>query len=302
MYPVESIVGKLRRKEEIKTTLYDNVANTLAADNKPVPAEVYADHPVIYCEYAHAMENSLGNFKEYVDDFEQFDHMCGGFIWDYVDQSIRRVEDGKEKWLYGGDFDEGNTSYYFCANGIITADRMPQPSYYEVKNVYSNLEAADCDCRSGKIVIKNKNLFVSTADVAIRWSVTVDGDTVKSGDITDFTVEPLSERELQLPVSLADYPEGEVILTVSFIQKKDRPWAKAGYEISFNQLMLREAPAAKRRPAVGTLKFAQNGQNISVVGDGFSAKITAGALSSLEYDGKELIEAALRCAPTSSEP
>lgn len=291
MYPVESIVGKLRRKEEIKTTLYDNVANTLAADNKPVPAEVYADHPVIYCEYAHAMENSLGNFKEYVDDFEQFDHMCGGFIWDYVDQSIRRVEDGKEKWLYGGDFDEGNTSYYFCANGIITADRMPQPSYYEVKNVYSNLEAADCDCRSGKIVIKNKNLFVSTADVAIRWSVTVDGDTVKSGDITDFTVEPLSERELQLPVSLADYPEGEAILTVSFIQKKDRPWAKAGYEISFNQLMLREAPAAKRRPAVGTLKFAQNGQNISVVGDGFSAKITAGALSSLEYDGKELIEA-----------
>lgn len=290
MYPVESIVDKLRRKEEIKTTLYDNVANVLAADNKPVPAEVYDTHPVIYCEYAHAMENSLGNFKEYVDDFEQYEHMCGGFIWDYVDQSIRKIEDGEEKWLYGGDFDEGNTSFYFCANGIITADRLPQPSYYEVKNVYSNLEAADCDAARGKIIIKNKNLFVSTEGVALHWSVTVDGESVKSGEITDFVVEPQSEKELDLPLNLSDFPEGEVILTVSFRLKNATPWADAGYEISFNQLMLREMTAAKKKPAVGTLKFAQKGQNVNIIGDGFTAKITAGALSSLAYDGKELIE------------
>lgn len=290
MYPVESIVDKLRRKEEIKTTLYDNVANVLAADNKPVPAEVYETHPVIYCEYAHAMENSLGNFKEYVDDFEKYEHMCGGFIWDYVDQSIRKIEDGEEKWLYGGDFDEGNTSFYFCANGIITADRIPQPSYYEVKNVYSSLEAVDCDAARGKIIIKNKNLFVSTEGVALRWSVTVDGESVKSGEITDFVVEPQSEKELALPVNLSDFPEGEVILTVSFHLKNSTPWAEAGYEISFSQLMLREMTAAKKKPAVGTLKFAQKGQNVNIIGDGFTAKITAGALSSLAYDGKELIE------------
>lgn len=290
MYPVESIVDKLRRKEEIKTTLYDNVANVLAADNKPVPAAVYDTHPVIYCEYAHAMENSLGNFKEYVDDFERYEHMCGGFIWDYVDQSIRRIEDGKEKWLYGGDFDEGNTSFYFCANGIITADRTPQPSYYEVKNVYSNLEATDLDAANGKIIIKNKNIFVSTENVIINWSVTVDGESVKSGKISDFTLEPLGEGELTLPVSLDDYPDGEVILTVAFAQKNDTPWAKAGYEISFNQLMLREVTAAKKRPDVGTLKFAQKGQSVNIIGNGFTAKITAGALSSLAYDGKELIE------------
>ena len=137
------------------------------------------DRPYFLCEYAHAMENSLGNFKEYVDDFENYDHMCGGFIWDYVDQSIRKVENGQEKWLYGGDFGEGATSFYFCANGIITADRMPQPSYYEVKKVYSNLEATDSDCKNGKIIIKNKNLFISTEDYRILWSLTVDGNEVK---------------------------------------------------------------------------------------------------------------------------
>lgn len=297
MYPVESIVDKLRNQEEIKTTLYDNVANILAADNKPVPAEIYKTHPVIYCEYAHAMENSLGNFKEYVDDFETFEHMCGGFIWDYVDQSIRKVEDGKEKWLYGGDFDEGRTSFYFCANGIITADRTPQPSYYEVKKVYSNLEAADCDCRSGKIRIKNKNVFITTEDYKIHWSLTVDGCEAQSGDIDDLVVAPMSEQEIQLPISLSDYADGEVILTVSFILKKDKAWAKAGFEQNFSQIILREETAAKRTPAVGELKYAKNGNNVKIIGEGFSAKITAGALSSLQYDGKEIIDEASPLRP-----
>ncbi len=290
MYPVEYVVEAMRKQEELKISPYENIANALAADNKPIPAETYKTHPVIYCEYAHAMENSLGNFKEYVDDFENFDHMCGGFIWDYVDQSIRKIENGQEKWLYGGDFDEGASSYYFCANGIISADRKPQPSYYEVKNVYSNLEAADCDCRNGKVRIKNKNLFITTEDYKIRWSLTVDGNEVKGGEIDDLVVEPLTEKEIQLPVSLADYPEGEVILTVAFILNKDKPWAEAGYEQSFNQFILREVTAAKRNPAVGELKFLKKGTDVNIIGEGFTAKIKAGALASLVYDGKEIID------------
>ena len=297
MYPTENIVAKLRKQEEIKTTPYDNVANALAADNKPVPAEIFKDHPVIYCEYAHAMENSLGNFKEYVDDFETFDHMCGGFIWDYVDQSIRRFENGEEKWLYGGDFDEGRTSYYFCANGIITADRKPQPSYYEVKKVYSNLEAVDCDCRSGKIIIKNKNLFISLKDYKVHWSLAVNGGEVKSGDIDKLDVAPMSEKEIQLPINLADYEQGEVILTVSFILKVDKAWAKAGFEQSFSQLVLREECAAKRKPANGELKYFQKGGNVSIKGDGFTAKIVSGALASLTYGGKEVIDSASPMRP-----
>ncbi len=290
MYPVEYVVDAMRQQKELKISPYENVANALAADNKPIPAAVYKTHPVIYCEFAHAMENSLGNFKEYVDDFEKYDHMCGGFIWDYVDQSIRKVENGQEKWLYGGDFGEGASSYYFCANGIISADRKPQPSYFEVKNVYSNFEAVECDSRNGQIIIKNKNLFISTEDYKFRWSLTVNGDEVKSGEITDLIVAPLSEEKVQLPVSLCDYNEGEVILTVSFILIKDKPWAEAGYEQSFNQFVLREVTAAKKNPAKGNLKFLKSGSNVNIVGDGFTARITSGALSSLKYGDKEIIE------------
>ena len=294
MYPVEYVVDAMRQQKQLKISPYENVANALAADNKPIPAETYKTHPVIYCEYAHAMENSLGNFKEYVDDFENYDHMCGGFIWDYVDQSIRRVENGVEKWLYGGDFKEGATSYYFCANGIITADRQPQPSYYEVKKVYSNLEVTDYDCRSGKVNIKNKNLFITTEDYRIHWDLTVNGDVVKSGDIDDLVVAPLSQQQIQLPVSLSDYSDGEVILTVSFILKVDKPWAQAGFEQSFHQFILREKCAAKRKPANGELKYLKNGNNVTIKGKDFSAKITAGALSSLVYGGNEVIEKPLR--------
>ncbi len=289
MYPVEYVVEAMRKKEELKISPYENIANVLAADNKPIPAETYLTHPVIYCEYAHAMENSLGNFKEYVDDFEEYEHMCGGFIWDYVDQSIRVNENGQEKLLYGGDFGEGRTSYYFCANGIINSDRKPQPSYYEVKKVYSNLDITDCDCRNGKINIRNKNLFISTEDYDIKWSLTVDGNEVKNG-IVDEIIAPLTEKEVQLPVSLDDYAEGEVILTVSFVLNRDKAWAKAGFEHNFCQLILRECPAAKRNPARGELKFAKKGTNVSIIGDNFSAKITAGALSSLKYGENEIIE------------
>ncbi len=289
MYPVEYVVEAMRNQKELKISPYENVANALAADNKPIPEETYKTHPVIYCEYAHAMENSLGNFKEYVDDFENYDHMCGGFIWDYVDQSIHTVVDGEDRWLYGGDFNEGASSFYFCANGIITADRKPQPSYYEVKKVYSNLEAVDSDCRNGRITIKNKNLFISTKDYDILWSLAVNGKEAQSGKL-DLVVAPLTEETVQLPVNLEDYPEGEVIITVSFVLNTDKAWAKAGFEQSFSQIILREAVAAKKKPARGELKYRKNGMNVKIKGEKFTAEITAGALSSLKYSDNEVID------------
>lgn len=297
MYPTEPVVACLRLQEPVTTTLFDNVANALAADNKPVPAEVYADHPVIYCEYAHAMENSLGNFREYVEDFETYPHMAGGFIWDYVDQAIRKVENGQEKWLYGGDFDEGNTSYYFCANGIISADRKPQPSYYEVKKCYANLDVLDADAANGRIIVRNKHRFISSADYEIRWSVAVNGVEQRNGVCEGLVLAPESAATVELPITLADYPTGEVILTVSFVLINEKPWARPGFEQNFCQLVLREAPAAARRPAVGELQFAHKGENVSVRGDGFAAEIVRGALVSLRYDGREVLNAAQPMKP-----
>ena len=108
--------------------------------------------------------------------------------------------------------------------------------------------------------------------------------------ILNFIKKGRTEKEIQLPVRLADYPEGEVILTVAFILNKDMPWAEAGYEQSFNQFILREVTAAKKNPAVGELKYLKNGTDVNIIGEGFTAKIKAGALASLVYDGKEIID------------
>ena len=97
MYPTKDIMEKLGNKQPITISLYDNIANQLAADSKPIKAEMYEGKPVVLCEYAHSMENSLGNFQEYIDDFEKYDNMCGGFIWDFVDQALHvKDENGNE--------------------------------------------------------------------------------------------------------------------------------------------------------------------------------------------------------------
>lgn len=150
MYPNGEMMEKLGTRQPITVSMFENIANSLAADNKPITAEMYRGKPVVLCEFAHAMENSLGNFQEFMDAFEKYDNLCGGFIWDFVDQAIHKKENGVDKWLYGGDFDEGATSGYFCANGIIAADRTPHPSYYEVKRFISQSIRRSRTCSAAK--------------------------------------------------------------------------------------------------------------------------------------------------------
>lgn len=243
MYPTESVVKLLKNQQEIKTTLFDNVANKLAADNKPVKAETFEDHPVIYCEFAHCMENSLGNFKDLVDDFESHDHMTGGFIWDYVDQAL--LVNGK--WLYGGDFGEKKTDYYFCANGIIGADRIPHPAYYEVKQVYSNVCAVEDDTVFKKIAVKNKNYFVPLDYCYAQWSISKNGNVIKKGTLNLDGIAPQTQKKFTLDYS-DKYATGEYILTVSFRYKEKNEWHKADEEISFSQFVLSRKKEELKKP------------------------------------------------------
>ena len=187
MYPTKDIMEKLGNKQPITISLYDNIANQLAADSKPIKAEMYEGKPVVLCEYAHSMENSLGNFQEYIDDFEKYDNMCGGFIWDFVDQALHvKDENGNDNYLYGTDFqgqephkliDIPNTTamtgsnVYFCANGIIGADRKPHPQIVEVKHGYQNIGITAVDASNGEFKLKNKFLFTNLSDFNCKWVI-----------------------------------------------------------------------------------------------------------------------------------
>ncbi len=303
MYPVESVMKKLCNKEPIEITLYDNIANALAADSKPIKKEDYC-RPVLLCEYAHAMENSLGNFQEYMDDFEAHEHMCGGYIWDFVDQAIRRKTPEGDQWLYGTDFEPyepgrythlpnttamTGSNTYFNANGIITADRKPHPSYFEVKKVYCEIKVKEKDLDKGEFTLINKKLFTDLADFEFKWSLQAEGVEVQSG-VVDINCEPQSQVDFTIPYDLTSLPEKECVLIVSFLNKEAHPWCEAGYEQGFDQFVVKSVKAEEKKYD-GNVTFVKNGSVVTAQGEGFAVTINGGKITSLKYNNKEYLKA-----------
>ena len=309
MYPVESLVEKLGKKEPVTITWFDNIANALAADSKPIPAEAYTK-PVVFCEYAHSMENSLGNFQEYMDAFEKYGNLCGGYIWDFVDQAIRKKNaDGEDMWLYGSDFDEKEkwfkppyniaaitgSNTYFCANGIVAADRKPHPAYYEVKKVYAEMKVEAKDLKCGEFNVKNKQLFSDLSAFELLYSFAADGKVFASGkvDEKDYAdIAPLSQRAFKL--ELPEFPSGEIVLTFSFIRKKATRFAEAGFEQAFDQFVLRKAENFDETKPEGKVEIIGSEKSFKVIGDGFEYSFENGLPISLVKGEKEYLKGAIR--------
>lgn len=239
MYPTPQYLENLGNHREIRVGLLENLLNRLAADHKPVKPEQYRGKPVVVCEYAHAMENSLGNFYKFIDVFEKYQNMAGGFIWDFVDQSICVKDEQGTKWLYGGDFGEEKTHGYFCANGIIAADRKPHPSLFEVKKNYCNIEVKAVDAVKGRFIVSNKHSFSDLLGYKICWMVQQEGLKLKAGEITGLDVRPAENRDLNLDFSgLPLNDGGEYVILFSYLTLTDQPWAAAGYEVGFDEFII----------------------------------------------------------------
>lgn len=310
MYPTEDIMKKLGNKEEISITWFDNIANQLAADSKPIKPEMYEGKPILLCEYAHSMENSLGNFQEYMDDFEKYDNMCGGFIWDFVDQTIHKVdENGNDLWLYGDDFakdeprkiiDIPNTTAlagsntYFCANGIIGADRTLHPQIHEVKKVYAEIKTEAFDVQKGTYRVKNKFLFTDISAFACKWTIDAEGENIASGTLDKFECAPLSETYITIPYDYTTLPKDkEVVLTISFFTKKKTLGLKSNYEIAWDQFILNPMVQPIAPESNGDLTYVTKGNKVLVTGDDFSVKIDNGRVTSWIIDGNENLKAPL---------
>lgn len=310
MYPTKDIMEKLGNKQPITISLYDNIANQLAADSKPIKAEMYEGKPVVLCEYAHSMENSLGNFQEYIDDFEKYDNICGGFIWDFVDQALHvKDENGNDNYLYGTDFqgqephkliDIPNTTamtgsnVYFCANGIIGADRKPHPQIVEVKHGYQNIGITAVDASNGEFKLKNKFLFTNLSDFNCKWVIKAEGEEVLSGELGKIECAPLEECNIKIDFDSSKLPKDkEVILTVSFETTKESLGIEKDYEIAFEQFIINAMPQPKDDNADGNLDFDINGKRVTVKGDNLEVIVDDGKIVSYKIEGKELLKAPL---------
>lgn len=243
--------------------------------------------PFISCEYTHAMGNSCGAMHKYTDLTDTEPLYQGGFIWDYIDQSIEKKDRyGNKFQAYGGDFGERPTDYNFSGNGIVYGgDRDESPKMQEVKFNYQNISA---EVIENKVLIKNKNLFTNTNQFDCVVLLERDGKFLQQ-EVLATDVEPLSEKEYKLPVELPEIP-GEYAVTVSFRLKEGTCWAKAGHEVAFGQGVFE----VEKQPEIITdeITVIKGKWNIGVRGTHFECmfSIKECGMVSYRYGGRELIE------------
>ena len=258
--------------------------------------------PFICCEYTHAMGNSCGGMHKYTDLTDTEPLYQGGFIWDYIDQTVGKKDRyGNEFQAFGGDFGERPTDYNFSANGIAYGgDREPSPKMQEVKFNYQNITA---EVTADEVKVINKNLFISTAVYDCVVTVERDGHFVRKAALaTD--VEPLSEKVYALPLPKETVP-GEYAVTVSFRLKEDTLWALAGHEVAFGQGVYKIETENGNGAAGGAapemcscaqtgcgMKVIQSKHNIGVRGEHFEAMFSVqdGGLVSYRWAGREMID------------
>ncbi len=195
--------------------------------------------PLIQCEYAHAMGNSQGGFKEYWDLIRKYPKFQGGFIWDFVDQSIRRTgKNGKTIYAYGGDFNKFDASdINFCNNGLVSPDRMPNPHAYEVRHFYQDIWTTPADFANGEINIRNEYFFRDLSAYCLEWEVLKNGKSMRRGHINNLNIQPQQTGKIKLDLGETNQP-GEWLLNVTYRLKANEGLLPAGHIIAKEQLTL----------------------------------------------------------------
>jgi len=256
------------------------------------------DRPLILCEYAHAMGNSVGNLKDYWDVIEAYDNLQGGFIWDWVDQGLlKKNEKGEEFWAYGGDYGpEGTpTGGNFCMNGLVFPDRKLHPHIWEVKKVYQYIGVKPVDLTIGKIEIINKYDFTNLNKFDLHWSVAGDDKEIASDKISSLNILPHSSQIMNLPLSdILPEPGVEYFLTIRFLLKDEESLLKKGHEAAWDQFKLpiyKPATESELKRAA-KLDREEKDDTLIIKGDDFSVVFDkkSGMITSLAYKGTELIK------------
>lgn len=204
--------------------------------------------PIIQCEYAHAMGNSQGGFKEYWELIRKYPNYQGGFVWDFVDQSIRwKNKDGIEIYGYGGDFNRYDASdQNFCVNGLISPDRAPNPHMYEVGFWHQSIWTTPVNLPYGEISVYNENFFRDLSDYYIEWQLLSNGKVIETGIVQDIKIAPQQTEKLKLNYSLDNIcPDKEVLLNVAYKLKSAETLLPAGYTVAKNQLVVKECKVSE---------------------------------------------------------
>lgn len=295
------------KKSDIRPVQYERAESDYNTDMlvpqypDPISLERFSktnpSRPMIMSEYAHIMGNSLGNFKDYWDVIENNPYLQGGFIWEWIDQSIDTIKNGKRIKAYGGDFplegpvDENISDNNFCVKGVVTAHRELTPMAIEIKKVHQSIKSR----LTGKnqLEIINGYFFRNTGNIQMNWELLEDGKIIEKGTVGKTDLEPGEKKTIGLPYRSKQQNGKEYFLNVHYTLIHSEPFLEAGHEIAYDQFKLNELPIRSKPGTVkGSINISNTDGQLLIKGKVFSIgfDLVKGMMSSYVLNGKELLQ------------
>ena len=288
--PVQYEGASSYENTDIQAPMYMRIPDMVKyAENDP-------KRPLIQCEYAHAMGNSVGNLQEYWDVIEKYDVLQGGFIWDWVDQGIAtKTEDGRDYWAYGGDL--GGMDYQndvnFCLNGVVNPDRSAHPSLYEVKKVYQYVKFESKNAKTGEIVIKNKYDFINLNKFDFSWKLFENGKEVATGQLPMLDVPSGTSKSVRIGLPQLKDPKAEYFLNLYANTKEAAPLVPANHLLAYEQFQLSNftPETFSKNDSGGGLEITSSDNLVIIKGNDFEVKFDAGkgSITSIDYGNGNLL-------------
>ncbi len=252
--------------------------------------------PVILCEYAHAMGNSLGNFYQYWDAFRDpaYPRLQGGFIWDWADQALQKeAPDGTVFFAYGGDFGDQPNDGNFCMNGLVFPDRSPHPALQEVKYVQQPVEVTWNNLANREIMVSNRHFFTDLSYLSLNWFLLIDGEKKFSGTLGSQAIRPQSSQVIGIPLpEMVLDSDKEYLLQCTFTLREDTRYARKDYEVAWVQLPIQAGSWDEKRsttPGEWEVTSTSDGLSIRSGANLWQVNLKTGDLQSWKKDGVELL-------------
>lgn len=250
--------------------------------------------PLILCEYAHAMGNSLGGYAHYWQAFRDHPRLQGGFVWDWVDQGLdKQTDDGRHFWAYGGDFGDAPNDRQFCCNGLLFPDRTPHPSLFEAKRAQQPFALTLIERQPLTVVIHSEYLFRPTDNEVLRWRLCEDGVALSQGECP-LDLAPQASVTLTLLDRLPAFTAGSLAwLELAIVQRDATAWAEAGHEVARQQFMLPTPLALPGAEAPANLQESPDQWRAVTANGEWRLDKTSGRIVSWRKRGREQLREAI---------
>lgn len=258
-----------------------------------MPAGAADGKPFILCEYAHAMGNGPGGLKEYQELFYRHPKLQGGFVWEWADHGIRQyTEDGREFYVYGGDFGDLPNDSNFVCDGLVFPDRTPSPGLIEYKKVIEPVNVEAVDIATGRFRLINRYDFRTLDHLRLAWSVEAEGRVVQSGTAEIPSLAAGESGEITIPYDSAIFAPGiDHHVMLSFTLAADETWAGHGHEVAWAQFELPVEPIAQASGSMAKIGMVESPHSLVLTGADFELEFDKayGVISRWEYNGQPLI-------------